>query len=339
MERDDRQLKNQAGLFLLVYVAIFSFIFLMAEDGKAADPSAGYPSRPIEYITHGSAGSGLDTMGRLMAEILQKEKILSQPMFVSNKVGANGATAFGYVLEKKGNPHIVLGSASTLLLSTPMLEKLPYNYKSFTPIASILADGNVLVVRKDSPCKTIDDLFAEAKKRPKQLLQGGGALLGSDSLMGRSMQIKKGVQWNFVSFAGAGNEAMVNLLSGAVDFVFNSPNVVVDHVRAGKVRVLLAGAPNRYPEFKDAPTYKEAGLGEPIIAFRGLLGSSNMPDYAVKKLEAAFKKVTDSAMFKKYLGDTMSQPFWMPAQEYSKFLDDENERWKKLLTELNLVKK
>jgi tripartite-type tricarboxylate transporter receptor subunit TctC len=79
-----------------------------------------------------------------------------------------------------------------------------------------------------------------------------------------------------------------------VHFVFSGPANSFDHVRAGKLRILLAGAPNRYPQFKNVPTIKEAGLGEPLVAYRGIVGPPNMPDYAVKKIEMVFKKVVDT---------------------------------------------
>jgi tripartite-type tricarboxylate transporter receptor subunit TctC len=80
-------------------------------------------------------------------------------------------------------------------------------------------------------------------------------------------------------------------LGGNVHFSFVSPHQALDHVHTGKLRVFLACAPNRYPEFKDIPTIKEAGLGDPIVTYRGIVSPPNMPDYAAKKLEAALKKV------------------------------------------------
>jgi putative tricarboxylic transport membrane protein len=336
MKKDDRQLVFQNGLHLCA--TIFSLLILMVVNGEAADPSANYPSRPIELVVHLGPGSNSDMFARMVTDIIQKEKVFSQPMVVVNKPGSGGAVSLAYTFERKGNPHLVLSVTLTTFICTPLLEKLPYNYKSFVPIANLVSEGGVLVVKGDSPFKTIDDLIVEAKKRPKELLQGGGSLTSNEALMGQSMQKAKGVKWNFISFAGGGSEALLNLLGGNVHFAYTDPSVVLDYVRAGKLRVLLAGAPVRYPQFKDAPTCKEAGLGEPFMAYRGFVGPPNMPDYAVKKLEAAFKKVIEHSQFKKFIGD-MSLPTWMSPNEFSKFLDNENNRWKELLTDLNLVKK
>jgi putative tricarboxylic transport membrane protein len=337
MNKTDRQLRLQDGFIL--YVAIFLLLFLMEVDCRAADPSADYPSRPINYVTHSGPGSSMDILGRLLNDIMQKEKILSQPLVINNRLGSGGAVSYGYVHERKGNPHVVLAVTSTSFICTPILEKLPYNYKSFSLIANMLVDPSFLVVRSDSPFKTANDIVAEAKKRPKMLIQGGGSFSSADSLMGLTIQKLKGVQWNFVSFAGGGTEAVLNVLNGNVHFAFANPQPVLDYIRTGKMRVLLAGAPNRYPEFKDAPTMKEAGFGEPILTYRGIVGPPNMPDYAVKKLEAAFKKVVENDRYKKFLEDTVMQPFWLSTQEWGKLLDEENDRWKVLLSEVDLLKK
>jgi tripartite-type tricarboxylate transporter receptor subunit TctC len=342
MKREDRQLRKnerqrRSSRILPVGVAIFALLFLMASDGKAADPSADYPSKSIEIVVQTSPGGSNDVYSRMVGGIIEREKILSQPMVVTNKVGGGGAVAMAYAFERKGNPHLIL-CVSVSFIITPLIENLPYNYKSFVPIANLISEGSVMVVRNESPFKTIDDLVAEARKRPKQLIMGIGAPTSNEAMMGQSMQKVKGVQWNFIPFSSE-PEALNNILSGSVDFIFLNPVLVMDHVRAGKLRVLLAGAPVRYPQFKDAPTIREAGMGEPFMTNRGFVGAPNMPDYAVKKLEAAFKKVMQHDQFKKYMGEMGMIPAYMSLNEYGKFLEEENNRWNERLRELNLLKK
>jgi putative tricarboxylic transport membrane protein len=344
MGKADRQsIKKDKRLkplyFDMLCVAIFSLLVFASSDGKAADPSADYPSRPIDYIVHTAPGSPHDVTGRLMSDIIQKEKILSQPLVVINKQGSGGVVASGYLYERKGNPYLVLAVSSSSFIFTPLLEKLPYNYKAFSPIANLMAEGSILVVRSDSPFKTADDIIAEARKRPKELNQGGGSFTSAGSIMGRSMQKTKGVQWNFISFAGADADVLLNVLSGNVQFAFVDPQAAVDYVNVGKVRVLLAGAPDRYPQFKNVPTMKEAGMGEAMVPYRGIVGPPNMPDYAVKKLEALFKKIMDNDRFKKYRVELGLMPAWMPSDEYGKFLDKRNDLSKELLSGLDLLKK
>jgi len=317
--------------------AIFLLLFL-AVTANGANPADDYPNKPIEYATHVPPGGSMDVVGRMMQKIIMEEKILSQPLVIVNKQGSGGAVSYGYVFERKGNPYIVLAVTSNSFLGTPLREKLPYNFKSFTPICNFISDGSVLVVKADSPYKTIDDLVADARKRPKKLNQAGASFTSNENMMGKSIQKVKGVQWDFISFP-SDPEATLAVLGGNADFQFGNPSSIIEHVKAGKLRVLLSGAPARYLAFKDVPTIQEAGLGVSITTCRGFVGPPEMPEYAAKKLEAAFKKVFESAPFKKFMDETLQQPFWLSSTEYGKFLQEESDRTKVWLDELGLLKK
>jgi len=324
------------SILSFIVIASLLFLALSANDANSED---NYPNRAIEFVTHQPPGGSYSRLARLMNKIMQEENIFpGYPLVVVNKSGGGAAKAIGYVFAKKGDPHITLAVGSNSFLATPLRENVPYTYKDFTPICNLIADGSVLVVRSDSPFKTIDDLIAEAKKRPKQLNQSGSSFVSNESLMGKSIQKVKGVQWDYISFKGDG-EATLAVLGGNADFQFVNPSDIVQHVKAGKLRVLLTGAPSRYEAFPDVPTIKEAGLGDPIILYRGIAGPPDMPDYAVKKLQEAFKKIMENPQFKKYVDDALMQPFYMSSKDYSKFLDEEYVRFKGWLDELGLLKK
>ncbi len=296
-----------------------------------------YPWKTIEYVTHSNPGGPQNLIGHLIVEINQKEKILPQPIVVNLKPGGGMAKAFAYLLEKKGDAHIWAGLPHGLLLVTPLTAKLPYSYRDFTPIANVAADGSVLVVSVKSPYKTIEDFIEAARKRPKELTQGGSSPTSNEAMMGRKMMKIRGVSWNFVSFKGE-LEAASNVIGGNIDCAFLNPTSVVDHVRAGNLRVLLAGTHQRYKEFPNAPTIKEAGLGDPDLTYRGFIGPPGMPDYAVKTLQGAARKILDSPIFQKYLDQSMMQAAWMDAVEYGKMLARESEVTRQQLIDAGALK-
>lgn len=323
---------------LVCLMAIASLLMLVVT-ANSATPAVDYPSKPIEYVTHAAPGGSMDVLGRVMQKIIKEEKILPQPLVIVNKSGSGGAVSYGYVYERKGNPYIVLAATSSSFLGTPLRENVPYNYASFKPICNLIADGSVLVVRSDSPFKSIDDLIEEARKKPKTLNQAGSSFTSNESLMGRQMQKAKGVQWDFISFAGGDAEAIIAVLGGNAHFAFVNPAGIIEHVKAGKIRVLLSGAPSRYEMFKDVPTITEKGLGNSLAMYRGLLGTPDMPEYAAKYLEAAFRKLFDSGQFQKHMNDNLMQPFWLSSRDYGKYLAEESERTKGWMSELGLLKK
>ena len=119
-----------------------------------------------------------------------------------------------------------------------------------------------------------------------------------------------------------------------------NPNTILDYAREGKIRVLLAMAPARYPEFPEAPTMKELGYSDPIMEWRGFQGAPGMPDFAVKKMAEVFKKVYDHPRFRKAVVDEMQmQLAYMDPPAYKKFLDEEYARWTGWLKAVDLLKK
>jgi putative tricarboxylic transport membrane protein len=203
--------------------AAAGLLAVLASGAVANGQEDNWPDRPIEFVVTTAAGTGSDIISRLIADVVQQEKLLPQPIVVVNKPGSGGSVAMPYVFEKKGDAYTVLVGASDTILSTPQRTEVPYTYKSFKPIANLAADGSLVVVRADSPYKTIDDLFADAKARSEEIMQGGGSYAGTDGINYELLQKATGAKWNFVSFQGSGPESLLNLINGSVDFVTPNP--------------------------------------------------------------------------------------------------------------------
>lgn len=306
-------------------VVLLSLVILSITLFNTHALSAEYPSRPIEIVTHSAPGGPNNLIAHLIADIVPKEKILPQPVFVTRKAGSGMAKGFSYLLEKKGEDHLWAMTTNGLILGTPLRVKVPYNFKSFTPISNLCVDGSVMIVSAKGPYKTIDDVFDAAKKNPNKLAQGGSSITSNEAMMGKVMQNIKGVQWKFVSFKGE-MDAAIAVMSGDIDFAFLNPSSVLEHVRAGNLKVTLAISTKRYKDFADIPTITELGLGKAQISYRALVGPPDMPQYAVTALEAAAKKIVATEQFQKYLDQSMMQEEYMDAKKLAAFWE-ENEKF------------
>ncbi len=324
--------------FSLRYITVVSLFMVGASFFTFDALSAEYPSRPVEIVTHSAPGGPNNLIAHLIAEVVQKEKILPQPVFVTLKPGSGMAAAFSYLFEKKGEDHLWAVTSNGLILGTPLRVKLPYTYRNFTPIANICVDGSVMIVSAKSPYKTMDDVLAAAKKSPNKLAQGGSSITSNEAMMGKVMQKIKGVQWKFVSFAGE-MEAATNVMGGNIDFAFLNPSSVLEHVRAGNLRVVLAASTKRYKAFPDVPTVQEAGLGKPQISYRALMGPPEMPQHAVKTLETAAKKIVESAQFKKYMDQSMMQEEFMDAKKLAAFWEEDEKLVKQQMIDGGMLNK
>ena len=231
---------------------------------QAAAPS--YPTKPIEFVVHSSAGSGSDIMARNISDIMSKSKIVPQTLTVLNKSGGSGAVASTYIGEKKGRS-LRLYTISTVQLATPLQkgEGSPSGHDAGGEprLRLQLHSGG-----SKSPYKTLQDLVDASKKKP--LTQGGGSITSSEAIGGHLIKKSTGAQWEFVSF-NSGGEATTALLGGHVDFTNPSPAEVSSRCRAGKLRVLAVNSEKRLDIWPEVPSLKELKIEYPTGMLRGIL--------------------------------------------------------------------
>ncbi|MFZ5633540.1 MAG: tripartite tricarboxylate transporter substrate binding protein [Bacillota bacterium] len=327
------------------FIVIFGILSILAAalsgcGGKDQEKSSGkssYPSKPVEFVVHTNPGDGVDLFIRTAADIINKEKLSSQPVNVVNKVGGSGAVAMGYVSGKEGDNHILITSQPSTL-TTPLRNNLGVGYKDFTPVCRVIAEESVVAVRADSPYKSMSDLIAAAKKAPKSISHGTGVLGAADTVLDFLISKATGAQFNIVSFKGGG-ENIVALLGGNVDFVSVNPSEVIGQVEAGKVRLIGIASEKRLPKLPDVPTLKEQGIDVVFQSFRAVSGPKGMSPEAVKYWEDVFKKVTQTEAWKKYLNDNMISDVYCGSQEFGKYLDEQDKMYKEVLTEMGVLKK
>ena len=226
------------------------------------------PSKQIEAVVHTGPGGGSDLLARAIAELLQKEKLISQRMQVVNKPGGGPAVAMSYLAEKKGETHTI-GFFTGVWVTNPLTTaEANVTVKDLTPIVRLVLEPAVIAVKADSPYKNMQDFIEAAKKNPKKLAQSGGTITSRDNLMRLLLQKATGAQWNFISFP-SGGERLSNLLGGHVQMMVIEPQEAGEQIRAGNLRVIAAltekrlgcsaqcsddqGARHRYPAHTAGP--------------------------------------------------------------------------------------
>lgn len=311
-------------------------LFIVGLLSLGCQQAASYPTRPVEYVVHASAGGGTDIMARAIADIMSKEKIVSQPLSVVNKTGGSSTVATAYVAEKKGDPYFIYNITSAQL-SAQATGQSKINLSELTPVANLVMDSNCIVVRADSPYKTFQDL-ADAAKSGKKISQGGGSITSTENLTGYLARKGTGANWEFVSY-NSGGEALTALLGGHVDLVIPSPAEVTEQVRAGKMRVLLSNSEKRLDIWPEVPTMKELGLSYPTGIIRGVMMPGGVPAETVKFWEDAFQKMRQTDAWKKYIKDGALIDAWMSSKELGEYLPKGITSFVGTLNEMGLLKK
>ena len=288
-------MKFSKSIRALAVVALAGFSGLAVADWK--------PTKTVEVIVHTGPGGGNDLLGRAIAQMLEKEKLLPVRMQVINKTGGNGAVAAAALAEKKGDPHTLGLITSVWIANALTTNEAKVTVHDLTPVARLLMEPAVFAVRTDSPFKTLKDFIDAAKARPGELKQSGGSVTSRDNIIRQTLQQHTGTKWAFVSFQGGG-ERLAALLGGHVDMMVIEPQEAGEQVRAGKLRVLAQIAEKPLSGYPNVPTLKQAGYD--VVAtpqIRAVVAPPAFPKDALAYYEDLFAKLRQTASWKKYVED------------------------------------
>ncbi|MEP7069596.1 MAG: tripartite tricarboxylate transporter substrate binding protein, partial [Usitatibacter sp.] len=267
-------------------------------------------------------GGGNDVLGRAIANMMEKEKLLPVRMVVVNKPGGNGAVAAAAISEKKDDPHTI-GLITSVWIAGPLTtSEAKITLHDLKPIVQLVREPAVFAVRADSPFKTLKEFIDAAKAKPGSLRQSGGSITSRDNIVRLSMQHATGAKWAFVSFPGGG-ERLAALLGGHVDIMVIEPQEAGEQVRAGKLRVLAQLSEARLPGYPDVPTLKEAGYDVTTTPqIRAVVAPPQMSAEAARYWEDLFTRLHGTASWKKYLADNQLEDSFLHAAQLRQSIMD-----------------
>lgn len=291
---------------------------------------AAFPDKPIKLIVPFAPGGGADLIARTLAVEMSKE--LGQSVIVDNKPG--GGTIIGSDIAAKSPPdgYTLLVSSIAHSVNPSLTPKLPYSTeKDFTAVSMVVRSPNVLVVRADSPYKSVKDIIDAAKTKPNQLTYASPGNGTSSHLAGALFADLAKVQLQHVTYKGSA-PALTDLLGGQTDILFATSGSVGPFIENGKLRALAVTSTTRSTAYPAVPTMVEAGLpGYASEGWYGLHAPAGTPAAVIEKLNAATRKAAQSEFFKsKLVHEGMVSQTGTPA-EYESFVRAEIARWSKLV--------
>lgn len=337
---------------LVALSALLSVALAACGGGNAAGGGASqgggsgssYPDKPIVIVAPSGAGGGWDKTARSLGKVLNETKLVEQPITVENKPGGGGVVFMAeYVTKDKGNPYRLFVKSPPILINYNKKEgNSPYGYKDVTPLAQLTRDYGVLVVRADSPYQDLKSILDEIKADPSKITLAGGSAPGSmDHLIAVLPAAKSGIDpksVKYVSYDGGG-EAIAALLGGNADMIATDASSVPEYLKAGKVRVLGVTSEERLGgDLKDVPTLKEQGIDATFNIWRGVFGPPEMPADAKAYWEGKLKELSEHEAWKKELAANGWESEYRGAEEFVKFLDEQDQLIKDLLTSLGMSK-
>lgn len=291
---------------------------------------AAYPEKPIKMVVPFAPGGGADLIARTLAVEMSKE--LGQPVIVENKPGAGTIIGSDLVAKSAADGYTVLVSSIAHSVNPTLMEKLPYSTeKDFAPVSLVVRSPNVLVVRADSPYKSVKDIIETAKSKPNQLSYASPGNGTSSHLAGALFADLAKVKIQHITYKGSA-PALTDLLGGQTDILFGTSGSIGPFVDSGKLRALAVTSATRSDAYPKVPTMIEAGVpGYATEGWYGLHVPAGTPADVVQKLNAATRKAAQTEFFKsKLVHEGMVSQTGTPA-EYESFVRAEIVRWSKLV--------
>lgn len=302
---------------------------MLCETGFAA-----YPDHPIRLVVPFAAGGFTDTLARVVAQKLGQK--LGQAVIVDNRAGAGGNIGAQLVAQAAPDGYtLFLATNATHGINPTLYKNIPFDaVKDFTPIVLMVSTPNLLLVTPSLPVKSVADLVALAKSKPGQLSYASTGIGTSTHLQGELFKSVERIQMTHVPYRGS-SQAVIDLISGTVQVMFDNIPFEYPQIKAGKVRALAVTARKRSPLLPDVPTMTELGIpGFEFGAWFGIVAPAKTPQDIVAKLNADVNQILAMPDVQAKLPGT--ETIGGTPQQFATFIGTEIAKWRKVIRSINL---
>jgi len=320
------------------FLSIFAWLSVLAALAPERALSDSYPSRPITILVPSAPGGPTDALTRVIAEHVRE--VLGQPIVVENQGVAGGTVAVGRVAHAPPDGYTLsIGQWGNFVINQAVYP-LQYDLlKDFSPIALIASNPQIIVARKDFPAQNLKELIAWLKDHPGQATQGTAGAGSPAHVGGVYFQQVTGTKFRFVPYRGAG-PAMLDLLGGRIDLLFDQASNSLAHLRSGKIKAFAVTASARLPGAPEIPTVDEAGLpGFYVSVWHGIWAPKGTPTPIIAKLDAAVVSALNDPVVKKQLallGQQIPPREQQSPEALAKFQRAEAEKWWPIIKAANI---
>ena len=289
-----------------------------------------FPSKPVHLLVPYPAGGAVDVLTRTLGDVVAKT--WGQTVIVENRPGAGGVIASQALVAAPADGHTLIVVASGHATNPFLYPKLPYDtFKDFTPISLLASSPNILLVRADSPFKTLADVIAQAKAKPGSLSLAHAGNGTSTHLAGELLKSLAKVDIAAIPYKG-GAPAINDLLGGQIPLSINNGPESVGQIAAGTVRALAVTTARRAPFLPDVPSMGETVPGYDTEVWWGLLGPANMPPDLVAKLSRDFVDALNNATVKERLTKLGASPIGSSPQDFAAKIRADYDKWGPIFT-------
>ena len=304
--------------------------FALAALAMPASWGQGYPVKPIRVVVPFGAGGPADIYARFLGQRVQET--LGQPFVVENRPGAGSIIGTDIVAKAPADGYTLLVMSNTHTVNESLVPKKPFALmKDFVPITPINYSDLLLVVHPSLPVKSVKELVALAKARPRGLNYASSGTGTPYHMAGELFKAMAGVDILHVPHKGSG-EARTSVMSGQVEMMLDAITTMAPMAKAGRVRALGTSGVKRSTVLPDVPTISEAGVkGYETTIWIGLMAPAGTPRAVVDRLNAALTKVMARPEVKNAWNEQGAEPMPMTPAEFEKYLLGDIAKWARIV--------
>lgn len=299
-----------------------------------------FPTRAVELIVPFPPGGATDSPARFLGEGLRK--LWKQPVVINNRAGAGGSV--GAALVKRAAPDgYTLLVTNPGLLSVPESERMfdrspPFERSDFQPLALVVSDPIVIVVRADAPWMTFQELVADAKKRPDGITYASSGVYGASHLPIEMVAHSAGIKLRHIPYKGGG-PSIAAVLSGEVAATASVPAAVVPYIKSGTLRALVHTGTKRHPALPDVPSASELGYKDAeFYLWMGVFAPAKTPDAVTRKIRADIAQVVQNdPVFSQRVSGAGGLLDFRDGAAFAEFLDTDSTRIKAAVQRIGKV--
>ncbi|MBY0408945.1 MAG: tripartite tricarboxylate transporter substrate binding protein [Burkholderiaceae bacterium] len=317
---------SQSPLFARRSLLASAALALALGSPMAQAQTQAFPKGPIRLVVPYPPGGPTDLVARVIVARLTES--LGQPIVVDNKAGASGMLGAAMVAKAPADGYTLLANASIHVINPFVYASSPYDaFRDFEPVTQLVDVPLVLVVNKDLPVKTVQELIQYAKTHANKLNFGSAGNASAQHLSGELFKIKTGLQMQHVPYKGS-SPALTDLIGGQIQFMFDSMPSATPFINSGRLRALAVTTAKRSPSLPDVPTMEEAGVpGFLTSTWYGLWAPKDTPREVVQKIWREAQQVLAEPQIAAQYRRLGAEPVGSTPAEFARYIDSEARKW------------
>ena len=290
-----------------------------------ASAQSSFPSRPVHIFVPYAAGGGVDILTRTLGDVVSRH--WGQTVVIENRPGAGGVVASQALATSQPDGYTLIVVASGHATNPFLYPKIPYDtFSDFAPISLLASSPNILLVRADSPFRTLGDMIAQARAKPGSLSFAHAGTGTSTHLAGELLKNLARIDINAIPYKG-GAPAINDLLGGQIPMSFNNGPESVGQIEAGTARALAVTTASRASFLPDVPSMAETVPGYDTEVWWGLLGPAGMTRDLVEKISHDFVAALNTEAVKERLTKLGASPIGSSPQQFDAKIRADYRKW------------